>query len=145
MGKYAKRQVIGAGSIPPLPDFHRARDDAGQQEESVFSLPPTRTCFRWGTITKEKSLYDWSKTNFFFKLEPVPEKQSEKDYAMKALMEKVRLKPGPLVFEEVVVESKTKGPAPESHFQSTCPFLFLLQIFFFIFFYTTLAGWDVHT
>ena len=67
MGKYAKRQVIGAGSIPPLPDFYRARDDAGQQGESVFSLlPPTRTCFRWGTITKEKSLYDWSKTKFFF-------------------------------------------------------------------------------
>ena len=66
MGKYAKRQVIGAGSIPPLPDFYRARDDAGQQGDRLFSTATQQERVSgWGTITKEKSLYDWSKTNLF--------------------------------------------------------------------------------
>ena len=67
MGKYAKRQVIGAGSIPPLPDFHRARDDAGQQGDRLFSTATQQErVYGWGSITKEKSLYDWSKTKIFF-------------------------------------------------------------------------------
>ena len=60
----AKRQVIGAGSIPPLLDFYHARDDAGQQGDRLFSTATQQERVSgWGTITKEKSLYDWSKTN----------------------------------------------------------------------------------
>ena len=57
MGKYAKRQVIGAGSIPPLPDFHRAHDDAGQQGDRLFSTATQQERVSgWGTITKENQL-----------------------------------------------------------------------------------------